>query len=395
MALFAIAGAALLIVQMVTHMPVPVKPHEIIDLSSGDAVSREVMSQSLARHRVVLVGEQHDDPGQHLVQLRVIQSLHESGAKVAVGMEQFPRDLQPVLSRWSEGHMSEEAFLDATQWYNIWGMDAELYLPILRYLRDHKIPLLGINVRRSTISQVRKQGLANLHADLKAKLPTPAPAPADYRMKLEGIFDGHLSRMGMGGKTENFIEAQRMWDAVMADGLHRWLMENPDGIAIGLAGTGHVEHGHGIAHQLKARGVNDVAMVIPWSEENEWIEQEMGDYAWGTPTKPVTMPKVKLGIYLDDGGDVPIGSVNIVKVMHGSVALKMGLQKDDRILALNGELTRNNHQLIRLLRNSRWGDEIELRVKRDGKSQTIRYTLPDTPPKSPHHGAHHPKVHKK
>ncbi|MEG3639510.1 ChaN family lipoprotein [Magnetococcus sp. PR-3] len=382
-----VGGAFLLAILVGKNMPVSVNTDEIVDLKKREAISQAALTDALSQFRVVLVGEQHDDPYQHNVQLQVIRALHQKHGQVAVGMEQFPRHLQPVLDRWSQGELTEDQLLDQTQWYFTWGMDPELYLPILRYVRDHKLPLLAINVKRSTIAQIREKGLENINEVTRQSLPKPAEAPEAYRTELTTIFESHIHSMMVKGSTDQFIEAQTTWDAVMADGLLKWAEKNPNGIAIGIAGTGHIEFGYGIAHQLKSRGLDQVASVIPWTSGHDWIEQQAGDYAWGTQPmeRGKVPPPVRLGIVLEDESQTANGPVEVRKVMPDSIAEKAGFKIKDRITALDGHATETNHHLVRLLRQHNWGDALTLTIEREGKEQPLPIQLPKEAPKPKRH----------
>ncbi|ABK44132.1 protein of unknown function DUF399 [Magnetococcus marinus MC-1] len=386
-----IAGGALLLAFLVgSNMPVSVKTHEIVELHSRNTLTQGALVEQLSQQRVVLVGEQHDDPHQHGVQLQVIQALHQKHGLVAVGMEQFPRHLQPVLDRWSAGALSEEAFLDETEWYFTWGMEPELYLPILRYVRDHHLPLLALNVKRSIIAEIREKGLDKLDPTQRQQLPTPAPPAQAYRHYLQDILAAHHPQMPLKGSAESFIQAQTTWDTVMAQGLYDWAQRHPNGIAIGLAGTGHIEFGYGIPHQLKALGLTQIATVIPWSSGSDGIKPDSGDYAWGTPImeRVEQPPPVRLGILLEEAAKSAHGPVEIAQVMPNSIAEGAGMQAKDRIIALEGQATLSNHHLVRLLRQHHWGDTLTLTLVRDGQQQSLTVQLPTDPPKpKPHHGS--------
>ena len=115
----------------------------------------------LAAHRVVLLGETHSDAEHHRWQLRTIEPLFDIRPDIALGFEMFPRHVQPVLERWRNDDISETAFLAEVDWPRIWGFDADLYWPLFRFARRHRLPMLALNVDRETTRRIAREGIAN------------------------------------------------------------------------------------------------------------------------------------------------------------------------------------------------------------------------------------------
>ena len=360
---------------------VPIADDEIVRLPEAQEVSLAALVDDLAGKHVVLLGESHDNPAHHRMQQTVIQELHLRRPDMAVAMEMFPRTLQPVLDQWIAGALTEAQFLDAVAWYFTWGFDAALYLPILRDLRDRHIPLLAMNLRREVVRQVSMGGIASLKAEVRAALPPLAPASEAYLDALKTVFQSHPSMEGHGATFEHFVQAQQVWDGVMAEHLTAWLATHPEGLVVGLVGSGHVLRGHGIPWQLQQRETSPgagfrVASLLPWVGSEEWLPSDVADYAWGTPEAPQTPPPVRLGVLL---GDEQGKGVPIQKVLANSPAAMAGLQAGDRILRLDGHAVPSRHALVRLVRALSWESRADLEWQRDGVTMTQRVTLPKAP----------------
>ena len=54
------------------------------------------MLADLARADAVFVGEQHDDPNTHRLELAILEGLTRRGVPVIVALEMFERDVQPI-----------------------------------------------------------------------------------------------------------------------------------------------------------------------------------------------------------------------------------------------------------------------------------------------------------
>ncbi|HIJ83234.1 MAG TPA: PDZ domain-containing protein, partial [Magnetococcales bacterium] len=323
---------------------------EILRFPEGDRVEQAVLMDHLARYRIVLVGETHDDPGHHVLQEQIVRSMAERGGELALAMEMFPRSQQTSLDRWSAGKLGEVDFLDAVTWYFTWGFDAELYLPILRLAREYRIPVVAMNIDRAIVSQVRTQGLDSLDAEVRKTLPVLAEALPEYRERLQEVFDSH-PMMAKDGSLANFIDAQRLWDGVMAQALFDWLRQHPQGRVVALAGSGHLLMKHGIAHQLAAMGLeNDTVTLLPWDGAENPVPWQAADFVWGTPTPILSEPMPRLGVGLESA---PQGGIVITEITPDSPAQKAGLKKGDQPLSLDGHPLPNPHTLVRMLRSQK------------------------------------------
>ena len=377
-----LTGFALL--QTVIMTPISIEDGAIIHLADRQAVTREALWADLADSRVVLVGEEHPNPAHHQVQLAALQGLHRTVGNrrpIAVAMEMFPGHMQPQLDRWVAGRFSEPEFLDAVQWYGTWGFDPELYLPILRYAKTHRIPVLGVNIDRQVVRTVRKHGPAALDAKTRALLPAIDPATTPYRIRLEEVFNSH-PMMSKGGPFDFFVAAQQTWDGVMAKGMADWLRNHPDGLVIGLAGAGHIIHGHGIPHQLRHQGVDRVATLLPWTGAEQWVQRDAADYAWGTPPAPKTPPPIQLGVFLGDGPD----GVRISGIDPSGLAAGAGFKKGDLFLTINGQAVSSQHALVRLIRGLERGKAAAMTIRR---GETVRKMMVSIPADT-RHGSRNP-----
>jgi len=216
---------------------------------------------------IVLLGEHHDNPQHHLFQLQTLAQLHARHPHMVIGFEMFPRSVQPILDQWVAGDFDESGFLTAVDWDGVWGIAADYYMPLFQFARLNHIPMLALNVERSLVRHVARQGWDSLSDNQKNGLKKPYPAPTAYRESLKHAFQHH------GGdaddpenkeKFDNFVAAQLTWDGAMAQALHARLKTTPNALIVAIVGSGHLTYGHGIPHQLAQAGVSSKSL-IPYS----------------------------------------------------------------------------------------------------------------------------------
>jgi len=231
----------------------------------GEVLPRTTVIERALRAQVILLGENHDDAAHHRWQLETLSALYRAAPGLSVGVEMFPRRLQPVLDAWSRGELDETAFLEQTEWQKTWGFEPELYMPIFRFVRDHRIPLHALNVDRSEVRKVSAGGWQALDPALAAELGTPAAPVAEYRHNLREVFEAHMGHMPEGhqakaGDFERFVDAQLLWDRAMAAGIARHAATRQ---VVGIMGSGHIRHGHGVPHQLRDLAVDRIYSLVP------------------------------------------------------------------------------------------------------------------------------------
>ncbi|MBF0108356.1 MAG: ChaN family lipoprotein [Magnetococcales bacterium] len=358
---------------------------EILEIEGSRRIEQVQLMDRLAARRIVLVGETHDDPGHHEVQRLILGEMLDRGRDVALAMEMFPGHLQPQLDRWVAGGMAEDEFLDAVSWYFTWGFDAELYLPILRLARERKVPLLAMNIDRAVVSQVRTRGFDSLDRMLLDRLPVLAPALPEYRERLRAVFDSH-PMMARGGSLENFIDAQRLWDGVMAGAIADWVRRHPRGQVIALAGSGHLLMKHGIPHQLASMGLAaEMVTVLPWNDRDQPFPDRGADFVWGTSSLPTETPRQLLGVQLEAvSSSATAGRIVITAVTPDSPAQRGGLKPGDQPLRLDHHPLPHPHSLVRLLRARDRNPRPVLTFLRDNRVESVVVDLEARIPEKDH-----------
>ena len=70
-------------------------------------------------------------------------------------MEMFQQPFQRYLDEYVAGSIDEQTMLRATEYYRRWRMDFRHYAPILRYAREHGLPVIALNVYHGADPQCR------------------------------------------------------------------------------------------------------------------------------------------------------------------------------------------------------------------------------------------------
>jgi len=360
----------------------------------GSVIASNTLFDRLAGKSIVLLGEVHDNAAHHRWQHYVMAALHSRNADMIVGLEMLPRKVQAVLDDWSRGALDEAAFLQESRWQELWGYDAQLYLPLLQFTRMNRLPTMAINIDRELVSQVGARGWRSLDESERMGLSDPAPASDAYRRELGELY-AYKMTLGMHGadgadtdievdveqimqtdEFANFVDAQLTWDRAMAEALAEAHRLDPEAIVVGIVGRGHLEYGYGIPHQLADMGIDDVAVLLPVDvgADCEALEAGLADAVFVTQARAEVgpAPRPRLGVLIENAAD----GVRVMEVVADSVAEQSGLQADDIILRAAGFATATTTALIEVIQRQAPGTWLPLAVRRDKRELEVIARFP-------------------
>lgn len=348
--------------------------------------SPAVVLAGMAQRDVVLLGERHDDDDHHRWQMQVLAALHAQRPDMVIGFEMFPRRVQPALDRWVAGELTVKEFLDQTGWDKFWNMPAGLYLPLFQFARINRIPMVALNVDRKLTKAITEKGWNSVAEAEREGVGRPAPPPEAYRNFLLEIYREHAAMRGEDGakakKTDraflNFVESQTTWDRAMAEALARRLAAGKP-LVVGVMGSGHIRHGHGVPHQLRSLGLKNVGTLIPLPADSDCREIRSGlaDALFVLPKQAMSMPEPpRLGVQLEEHE----GGVRIAGVMADSLAERSGLKTGDRFVEVAGLPVQKTLNLIALVRQQPGGTWLPMRLKRGDETLELVVKFPPAKP---------------
>jgi uncharacterized iron-regulated protein len=224
-------------------------PQRVFDTRLKGFSDFETMLADLARADAVFVGEQHDDPNTHRLELAIVEGLTRRGVPVVVAMEMFERDVQGSLDQYAAGALTEEQFLKDSRPWPRYMTD---YRPLVEFAKANKLPVVASNVPRRVASEVGKSGLSAveaLGADRRlAASEMPCPTSGSYYDRFVAAMGGHA------GATANFYFAQCVKDETMGESVARRFHESTGRAAIvHFDGAFHSDFGEGTADAARRR----------------------------------------------------------------------------------------------------------------------------------------------
>ena len=224
-------------------------PARVYDTRQKAFSDLEVMLADLARADAVFVGEQHDDPNTHRLELAIVEGLTRRGAPLVVALEMFERDVQSLLNKYLAGEIAEDQFRKESR---PWPRYATDYRPLVEFAKAHKLPIVAANVPRRIASDIGRNGMSvvdGLGDDRKlAARELSCPTSGSYFDRFAKAMGGHA------GANANFYFAQCVKDETMGEAVAEAFHTTTGRITIvHFSGAFHSDFGEGSVDSARRR----------------------------------------------------------------------------------------------------------------------------------------------
>jgi uncharacterized iron-regulated protein len=237
------------------------------------AVTIDEAADALEDYDVVFFGELHDHAGNHLAEMDLFRALHARAPQLALSMEQFERDVQPVVDDYLASRIGEDALRGRGR---AWGNYAEAYRPLVEYAKEHKVPVIAAEVPTSIVRCVGQEGpayLSRLGVDRRgwaaAELHVEDGPYKDKFLRFLAESGSHgpdatTDKAAAEAEANRGFAAQTTRDDTMAESIFLYLQKNPGHKVVHVTGAFHVEGFLGTVERLKLRGPNlKLAVIVP------------------------------------------------------------------------------------------------------------------------------------
>jgi len=244
----------------------------IVDLRSGEPISPKRLIDELAEVDQVLVGERHDNPDHHALQLWLLEAMAQRRPQGSLLLEMLNPDQQASVAQVQalvEGGEWPAALPAALRWQQGW--EWGLYEPVIKHALAQPYPIMSANLDRAEIMRVYR------------RIPTLTGAPAEKEVQRSLLEQIRISHCGMLPETQlpAMLAIQQQRDQRMADQLNA--APKP---AMLLAGAFHVRRDLGVPLHLTRRGGKATTRVLMLAEVGDVVSADQADFVWFTPAQP-------------------------------------------------------------------------------------------------------------
>lgn len=247
----------------------------IRDLRSGEQLSPAQLLDRLAAAPRVMVGEQHDNPDHHALELWLVRALAGRRPSGSVLLEMLNPDQQSAVtaaqSAATKGDTPSD-LIGALHWQPGW--DWSQYGPLATWLVKQPAPLQAANLDRGEIMEIYRkkpglQGAASTTAQVREAL-------------LEDIRESHCGLLPE-SQLPAMLAVQQQRDRRMAERFKA--APEP---AVLIAGGFHARRDLGVPLHLQDLDAAQGLQVVMLAEVGKSVAPEQADYVWYTPAQPPT-----------------------------------------------------------------------------------------------------------
>ncbi|CAL6170691.1 MULTISPECIES: ChaN family lipoprotein [Vibrio] len=225
---------------------------------SGEHIALSKLPIELQQADVILIGEWHTHAGVHRFQTDMLKQLTSYNRSLALSMEQFTRDKQPVVDAYLRGEIGEQYLMKQA---NAWPNYESDYRPLVEFAKQKNLPVIAANAPKSIVRCIGRQGLDYINKldDDQRMFIAQAINTGSSPYKEKFMASMHH---GKPEQTEKQFAAQVTWDETMAESIVSYLDDNPGAQVVHVAGKFHTEQGLGTAASILSRNPSLKVVVI-------------------------------------------------------------------------------------------------------------------------------------
>ncbi|MBT0016665.1 ChaN family lipoprotein [Vibrio alginolyticus] len=225
---------------------------------SGEHIALSKLPIELQQADVILIGEWHTHAGVHRFQTDMLKQLTSYDRSLALSMEQFTRDKQPVVDAYLRGEIGEQYLMKQA---NAWPNYESDYRPLVEFAKQKNLPVIAANAPKSIVRCIGRQGLDYINKldDDERMFIAQAINTGSSPYKEKFMASMHH---GKPEQTEKQFAAQVTWDETMAESIVSYLDDNPGAQVVHVAGKFHTEQGLGTAASILSRNPSLKVVVI-------------------------------------------------------------------------------------------------------------------------------------
>lgn len=226
------------------------KSWRLIETRTGRGVSARGLLSALAQAEAVFVGEKHDDPETHRVELWLWQELAGRWrGQAALALEMLERDGQKPLDDYLVGRIDEATLRKSASFWKTYESD---YRPLVEDAKARRAPVVGSNAPQAVVRKVGREGLSALIESDRANVawPTLAPEGDEYHRRFVGVMrEGAAHGMVMtDAQLARTYQAQCLRDQSMAESVAKLLEAGRK--VLHVNGSFHSDAGLGTVQRL-------------------------------------------------------------------------------------------------------------------------------------------------
>lgn len=260
--------------------------------------------KDMKNYDVLFFGEEHNDSVTHYLEQTLFALMYTKyESDLALSLEMFDRDVQPVMNEYLTGLIKEKHFIkDARAWSNY-----RDYKPMVDFAKNNKLEVICANAPARYANLAGRKGQKALLRLPDESREFMAPLPYDtasgkYYLKLTTLPDHAAGTLtdtakaktpaGQSMGTFNLVAAQSLWDATMAFSISKYLKKNKGKKVMQVNGKFHSDEGFAAATQLTKYSPKANSIIVSAGSDESFPNIKWDDFTKLGDFIIITDPKV-------------------------------------------------------------------------------------------------------
>lgn len=286
---------ALLALPLMVTAQLSEKNYRIYSVKLGKEVTLSDIADDMKNYNVLFFGEEHNDSVTHFLERSMLELMYNKyNNGLALSMEMFDRDVQPVMDEYLKDFIREKNFTkDARVWSNY-----KDYRPMVEFAKSKGLNIVCANAPTRYANLAGRKGqsaLMELPQESKsffAPLPYDSATGAYYNKLMAESGHTMAPSKDSGAKAPpsmpmpafNLPMAQSLWDATMAYSISEYWKKNKEKKIMQVNGKFHSDERFAIVTQLKHYSPKARTLVISSTSDDafpniDWTKyKQFGDY---------------------------------------------------------------------------------------------------------------------
>jgi uncharacterized iron-regulated protein len=239
------------------------RSRDLVELSRGELIAKFDTASVIylgekhdnPRQHALQLDIVHDNPRQHALQLDIVRTLIARGRRPAIGFETFSAGQTSLLMSYATGKVPkslqgkmpppEERLRQALGWGKQRDQSWAFYGPLVQIAREHELVIFGIDLPRPLRRRIARVGIDGLTKVEQRLLDPTAPRSDAYadlmRARLKAMHCGHGSDAYIDRLYQNWVARNDTMATAISD-----IAEGQDGEpVVVILGAGHTQHNMG------------------------------------------------------------------------------------------------------------------------------------------------------
>ncbi len=248
------------------------RQYAIYETATGKKITMKELAEKSIKKDIIFFGEFHDDSIIHNLQKEYLQELYKLNSKIAVSLEMFERDVQPIMDNYLAGKISEEELIINSR---PWPDYLKFYKPLVELAKANKAPVIAANIPRKYASVYSSDGWTGIE-----KLPKEERAFIASKMQIKediymtNFYNTMKGNMGMDANApvsanlENtlylYYGAQVIKDETMGESIVDFMNKNKGWKTVHFNGDFHSNSYLGTVQKVMDRDKSaKIAVIAP------------------------------------------------------------------------------------------------------------------------------------